>query len=177
MRWTLFALPAACLAVALGALWWTQGAADIVAPSSSEATGRRAEDAPGERSAAETVDSDVERMFEQVEVVMEKAVESSVDSFISDLGTGAEKGAQGAAVRWSEQRDLVGPAQDVLHAYAELPEAELMSSGYLDLAGNVWVALVQGGREWVDMVYLASNEERSETDVHIVRLRAEIPDS
>ncbi|MBM6700622.1 hypothetical protein H7U32_10110, partial [Bifidobacterium pullorum subsp. saeculare] len=66
---------------------------------------------------------------------------------------------------------------DVLYAYAELPEAELMSSGYLDLAGNVWVALVQGGREWVDMVYLASNEERSETDVHIVRLRAEIPDS
>ncbi|WP_066830139.1 hypothetical protein [Collinsella ihumii] len=177
MRWALFALPAACLAVALGALWWTQGVADIVAPSSSEATGQRAEDVSDERSAVETVDSDVERMFERAEVVMEKAVESSVDSFISDLGAGAEKGAQGAAVQWSEQRDLVGPAQDVLYAYAELPEAELMSSGYLDLAGNVWVALVQGGREWVDMVYLASNEERSETDVHIVRLRAEIPDS
>ena len=43
-------------------------------------------------------------------------------------------------------------AADLLRTYREVPTAQLALSGYLDIKGNVWGAIVRDGRGWVDMV-------------------------
>lgn len=39
-------------------------------------------------------------------------------------------------------------AADMLRAYREVPTAQLALSGYLDIKGNVWGAIVRDGRGW-----------------------------
>lgn len=48
-------------------------------------------------------------------------------------------------------------AADLLRAYREVPTAQLALSGYLDIKGNVWGAIVRDGRGWVDMVTVAAD--------------------
>ena len=181
--WALIALPALCLAVALAALWWAGGVSGPDPSASGAAAEQFVEqelEALSEELDAADLDEELSpeltALIEQAGDAVDEAVTSSAAAFLTDLDAGGASGSQGTAVRWTEERDLVGPMQDVLGAYALLSDARLMSSGYLDISGNVWAAIVQGGQEWVDMVYATCDEARGQTDVSIVRLRAEVPD-
>lgn len=105
-----------------------------------------------------------------IEAMTRGARASSPERFLDDLD---EAGDGDASVAWSVSGDLVEPASDVIRAYRDMGTATLVTSGYLDLKGNVWGALVQGGTDWVDMVVVTSAEDGGETTVRVARLRAD----
>ncbi len=85
----------------------------------------------------------------------------------------AEPSADNAiAVRlaWSEDRPMTEAAADLLRAYREVPTAQLALSGYLDIKGNVWGAIVRDGRGWVDMVTVAADTGDASCRLRAVRL-------
>lgn len=61
-------------------------------------------------------------------------------------------------------------AADLLRAYREVPTAQLALSGYLDIKGNVWGAIVRDGRGWVDMVTVAADAGDASCRLRAVRL-------
>ena len=61
-------------------------------------------------------------------------------------------------------------AADMLRAYREVPTAQLALSGYLDIKGNVWGAIVRDGRGWVDMVTVAADAGDASCRLRAVRL-------
>ena len=67
-------------------------------------------------------------------------------------------------------------ASRVLNSYQEAPGAVLMTSGYLDLKGNAWGAIVRGGEEWVDIVLIVTAETEPGAEdlssARVVRLAA-----
>lgn len=84
-------------------------------------------------------------------------------SFLDELaqkGSSAalEKDAVAARVSWNDDRSLPEAAADVMRAYREIPTARLALSGYLDIKGSVWGAIVRDGRGWVDLVVVAADE-------------------
>ena len=58
-------------------------------------------------------------------------------------------------------------AADLLRIYREVPTAQLALSGYLDIKGNVWGAIVRG---WVDMVTVAADAGDASCRLRAVRL-------
>ena len=124
-------------------------------------------------SAADVPDEGVEVAQElgiDIEAMTHDARASSPERFLDDLDE-ADDGD--ASVTWSVSGDLVEPASDVIRAYRDMGTATLVTSGYLDLKGNVWGALVQGGTDWVDMVVVTTTEDGGETTVRVARLRAD----
>lgn len=71
---------------------------------------------------------------------------------------------------WSEDRPMTEAAADLLRAYREVPTAQLALSGYLDMKGNVWGAIVRDGRGWVDMVTVAADAGDASCRLRAVRL-------
>ena len=71
---------------------------------------------------------------------------------------------------WSEDRPMTEAAADLLRAYREVPTAQLALSGYLDIKGNVWGAIVRDGRGWVDMVTVAADVGDASCRLRAVRL-------
>ena len=61
-------------------------------------------------------------------------------------------------------------AADMLRAYREVPTAQLALSGYLDIKGNVWGAIVRDGRGWVDMVTVAADTGDASCRLRVIRL-------
>lgn len=88
----------------------------------------------------------------------------------------ADLARDGVAARqaWTEDRSLPEAAADVLRAYADEPTARLAMSGYLDIKGDVWGAIVQDARGWVDMVSCTAGEDDASCDVSIVRLMPQV---
>lgn len=84
--------------------------------------------------------------------------------------------ASSASVSWAEEGDVVEMASCVLNSYQEVPDAILMTSGYLDLKGNAWGAIVRGGEEWVDIVLIVTAETEPGAEdlssARVVRLAA-----
>ena len=79
---------------------------------------------------------------------------------LDERAASAESSADNTiAVRlaWSEDRPMTEAAADLLRAYREVPTAQLALSGYLDIKGNVWGAIVRDGRGWVDMVTVTAD--------------------
>ena len=68
-------------------------------------------------------------------------------------------------------------AADMLRAYREVPTAQLALSGYLDIKGNVWGAIVRDGRGWVDMVTIAADAGDTSCRLRAVRLSPQATDS
>ena len=58
----------------------------------------------------------------------------------------------------------------MLRAYREVPTAQLTLSGYLDIKGSVWGAIVRDGRGWVDMVTVAADTGDASCRLRAVRL-------
>ena len=75
-----------------------------------------------------------------------------------------------ARLAWSEDRPMTEAAADMLRAYREVPTAQLALSGYLDIKGNVWGAIVRDGRGWVDMVTVAADTGDASCRLRAVRL-------
>lgn len=79
---------------------------------------------------------------------------SSIDEFLGDLED-ARDGAGDGGVRIVELEDdggLVCLASEMLGVYRGAQEATLETSGYLDLAGNAWGAVLRGRAGWIDVV-------------------------
>lgn len=109
-----------------------------------------------------------------------KAADLSTETFLAELARKSEEAGSAAtsedasevAVSWTEERGLVSLASDVLTAYGDIATATLATSGYLDLRGNVWAALVQDARGWVDVVTVTSAADDGSATVHVARLLA-----
>lgn len=87
----------------------------------------------------------------------------------SATGSSADN-AVAVRLAWSECRSMTEAAADTLRAYREVPTAQLALSGYLDIRGNVWGAIVRDGRGWVDMVTVAADAGDASCRVRVVRL-------
>ncbi len=68
-------------------------------------------------------------------------------------------------------------ATDMLRAYREVPTAQLALSGYLDIKGNVWSAIVRDGRGWVDMVTITADTGDASCRLRVVRLTPQTTNS
>ena len=155
-------LVCACLTVAITAALWGLGVArqqrpDATADSGSgSAVASQAKDArdAGTQDAAVTA-----RTF--LQVLDERAASATEPS-----------AGNAIAVRlaWSEDRPMTEAAADLLRAYREVPTAQLALSGYLDIKGNVWGAIVRDGRGWVDMVTVAADAGDASCRLRTVRL-------
>lgn len=75
-----------------------------------------------------------------------------------------------ARLAWAEDRPMTEAAADLLRAYREVPTSQLALSGYLDIKGNVWGAIVRDGRGWVDMVTVAADAGDASCRLRVVRL-------
>ncbi|MDY2777444.1 MAG: hypothetical protein SOU51_03615 [Collinsella sp.] len=101
-----------------------------------------------------------------------KARGSSPDRFLADLdrweGGAGEEGSVSA--RWESGGGLVSAAEDILAAYRSNGSFELVSSGYLDMFGNAWGAIVCDGDRRVDLVLVTTDEADADSVVRVVRL-------
>ena len=82
----------------------------------------------------------------------------------------AEEGQVAVELRMDE--GLVPAARSVLQVYQGVEGAHLYSSGYLDLKGNAWGAIVQARSGCIDVVTVAALEEDSASTVRAVRMFA-----
>ena len=97
-------------------------------------------------------------------------------------GTAFDSGSDSAvASQEDEMRDAddsdVAVTADMLRAYREVPTAQLALSGYLDIKGNVWGAIVRDERGWVDMVTIAADAGDASCRLRAVRLSPQATDS
>ena len=77
-----------------------------------------------------------------------------------------------ASVEFEERASLPVLAEDVLKAYAHTRTASLVASGYLDLKGNVWGAVLREGTTWCD-VLLVTTEDDAVSRVRVTRVLPE----
>lgn len=151
-----------CLLVAIAAALWGLGIARQQRPGatadsgSGSAVASQAEDArdAGAQDAAVTAQTFLKTLDERAA----SATEPSTDSAIA------------VRLAWSEDRPMTEAAADLLHAYREVSTAQLALSGYLDIKGNVWGAIVRDGRGWVDMVTVAADVGDASCRLCAVRL-------
>ncbi len=96
----------------------------------------------------------------------------------ADAATGSSaNNAVDVRLAWSECRPMTEAAADMLRAYREVPTAQLALSGYLDIKGNVWGAIVRDGRGWVDMVTVAADAGDTSCRLRVVRLTPQTTNS
>lgn len=61
----------------------------------------------------------------------------------------------------------------MLERYERVEGVRLMTSGYLDLEGNVWGAILSDRKGWVDMVTVMADDDDGRATVRVVRLLAD----
>lgn len=88
------------------------------------------------------------------------------------LSVDREAGEGQVAVALRMDEGLVPAARSVLQVYEGVEGARLYSSGYLDLKGNAWGAIVQARSGCIDVVTVAALEEDSASTVRAVRMFA-----
>lgn len=94
------------------------------------------------------------------------------EGFLGELDALQTNGDSRPSVEFQERGDLITVAGSVLRAYADAPSVDLVVSGYLDLKGNVWGAVLRGGASWCDMV-LVTTEDDAVSRVQITRVPPE----
>lgn len=96
----------------------------------------------------------------------------SADTFLDELGQRAESSDEPEMpLAWRSDDGLVTEATAVLEAYQDTPTAQLRVSGYLDLKGRAWGAIVQDARGWVDVVVVHAASDGSWSEVRLVRMQ------
>lgn len=152
----------ACLTVAIAAALWglciaRQQRPGIAADSGSDSAAVSKKD-----EMRDADDSDVavttQTFLRALDERSGVAVEPPVDNAIA------------VRLAWTEDRPMTEAAADMLRAYREVPTAQLALSGYLDIKGNVWGAIVRDGRGWVDMVTVAADVGDASCRLRVVRL-------
>ena len=145
----------ACLIVAIVAVVWGLGAARRHGSDSVEAPAAAAsQDDATQKDAPVTAQTFLQSLDTQAGT----APEPSGDSAIA------------ARLAWSEDRPMTEAAADMLRAYREMSTAHLVLSGYIDIKGNLWGAIVRDDRGWVDMITVAADEGDASCRLRAVRL-------
>lgn len=168
LRWL---APALCLICTACALWLgaalpskTTSESALVQQSGSSAAW--VDRAPGEESDNSERDS---REDEGV-VPMEAGV-IDTGSFLAELDRDASTQADGeASCVWTSAQPINELAADVLRAYQGVSGARLMTSGYLDLKGNAWGAIVLDECGWVDIVTVVAEEGNEASTARVTRI-------
>lgn len=97
----------------------------------------------------------------------------SADTFLSALDRGARTGLyEEVSCSWSSDQAIDKLARSVLLAYRDLSHVQLATSGYLDLKGNAWGAIVFDPNGWVDIVTVAAEEGDASSTARVVRMVA-----
>ena len=170
------ALPVVCLAVALSAAWWglstRDGGAEPAAEDSVVA------DADGGDAPATDEAGSGDAPSDSACGSRPSRNGAFLDALALDAAR-SDRADDGVAARqaWTEERSLPKAAADVLRAYADEPFASLAMSGYLDIKGDVWGAIVRDARGWVDMVTCTAGMDDASCDVSVVRLMPEASDA
>lgn len=113
-------------------------------------------------------------------LLQEDGADSSTASFLSDLEKPSSSGADASetgfqtALAWKDERGLEAVAEDLLLSYAERSDAELLSSGYLDIKGRAWAAMLMVGSNCVDMLVVIGDEDDASCEVRAMRLNADL---
>lgn len=149
----------ACLTVAIAAVLWGLNAARQQRPGAAFDSGSDSAVASQKDDAR---DADVAITAQTFLRTLDKRSGTATDS--------PEDNAIAVRLAWSEDRPMTEAAADMLRAYREVPTAQLALSGYLDIKGNVWGAIVRDGRGWVDMVTVAADAGDASCRLRVVRL-------
>lgn len=151
-----YAIPVGCALLALATVLWMSNRPDDKGASS-----------PTALEVPEGISKEV------ADALVSSAVSpSSLGTFLDDLGSGKLPADKDSAVRvlsWSDAHDLPAAAEDALRAYRDRGGVTLMSNGYLDLAGNVWAALLRHDGGAVDIMTVSTSDGRS-SEVRVARL-------
>lgn len=153
----MYAVPVGCALLALATVLWMSNRSpdDAGTPAST---------------VLEVPDGVSEEVAEAL--VSTSATPSSVGDFLDDLDSAEPASHEGDAVHvlsWSDEHDLPATAEKALCAYRDRGAVRLMSSGYLDLAGNVWAALLRHDSGAVDIMTVSTGDGRS-SEVRVARL-------
>lgn len=100
---------------------------------------------------------------------------SSAEAFLDDLDAALERDAKAdeAVVAWRSEGDVMEAGARVLGTYVEGGVgASLVTSGYLDMSGNVWGAVVWDGEHWADVVLVTQTPGEREVAVRVARMMA-----
>ena len=73
---------------------------------------------------------------------------------------------------WTEEGEVDVVATAVLRSYQERGDAILVTSGYLDLKGHVWGAVLWDGTRWVDIVLVSGAHGMASSEARVVRYAA-----
>ena len=149
----------ACLTVAIAAVLWGLNAARQQRPGAAFDSGSDSAVASQKDDAR---DADVAITAQTFLRTLDKQSGTATDS--------PEGNTIAVRLAWSEDRPMTEAAEDMLRAYREVPTAQLALSGYLDIKGNVWGAIVRDGRGWVDMVTVAADTGDASCRLRAVRL-------
>lgn len=168
LRWL---APALCLICTACALWL--GAALPSKTTSESALAQQSgpsaawiDRAPGEESDNSERDS---RGDEGVAPMEEGVIDTG--SFLAELDRDASTQADGeASCVWTSAQPINELAADVLRAYQGVSGAQLMTSGYLDLKGNAWGAIVLDECGWVDIVTVVAEEGNEASTARVTRI-------
>ena len=152
----------ACLVVSMAAVLWGVNAA-------RQQRSGNAADADSRSTAASQKDG-AQRSDDPDAAITAQTFLQKLD----ERAVGATERSAGNAIAvrlaWTEDRPMTEAAADLLRAYREVPTAQLALSGYLDIKGNVWGAIVRDGRGWVDMVTVAAGAGDASCRLRAVRL-------
>ena len=168
LRWLAPALCLICTACALwlGAVLPSKTTSESVPAQQSGPSAAWVDRAPGEESDNSERDS---REDEGV-VPMEAGV-IDTGSFLAELDRDASTQADGeASCVWTSAQPINELAADVLRAYQGVSGAQLMTSGYLDLKGNAWGAIVLDECGWVDIVTVVAEEGNEASTARVTRI-------
>lgn len=152
----------ACLTVAIAAVLWGLNAARQQRPGAAFGSGSDSAVASQKDEMRDADDSDAAVTAQTFLRTLDKRSGTATDS--------PEDNAIAVRLAWSEDRPMTEAAADMLRAYREVPTAQLALSGYLDIKGNVWGAIVRDGRGWVDMVTVAADAGDASCRLRAVRL-------
>lgn len=105
----------------------------------------------------DSVDDDIDRLADRVGSVETRS--STVKGFLADLSTLEADDQSMVAIEIEADKGLVDLAEDVLGAYRRAGAVSLEMSGYMDLKGNAWGAVLRGSDGWVDVVAVFDGDD------------------
>lgn len=180
-NWRLAALPLMLMALSAAFVFVTQCTVNERARSESEEEGELLRDEVTGGACADggsSVEASLEGLVASLAPVKSEHVRaSSLGGFLDDLRAWQKEASRSgdepcASVEFEDRASLPVLAEDVLKAYARTGTASLVASGYLDLKGNVWGAVLRDGAAWCD-VLLITTEDDSVSRVRVTRVLPE----
>lgn len=103
------------------------------------------------------------------------SIATSENRFLADLAAGCRKDPGGGAVSvaWRSDGDVVEVSSRIVERYRdEESSSSVVASGYLDMSGNAWGALLWDGESWADVVLVTQSDVEQGTAIRVVRMVA-----